>query len=82
MSAWLMEPQLDALAGEKMFRARVKERQSRRATAAKRGEVKNIMADVPIKPTRLVGQEKYLKVGLKLGAEARSRPRQARLTLA
>ena len=77
-----MEPQFACLAGEKMLRARVNERQRRRATAAKRGEVKNIMVDVPIRPTRLVGHEKYLKVGRKFGAEASSRPRQARLTLA
>ena len=35
------------------------------ATAAKSGEMKNIMTEVPIKPTRLVCQEKYLNDGLK-----------------
>ena len=82
MSAWLMEPQLAFLAGEKKLRARMRERQRRMETAAKRGEMKNIIEEVPRSPTREVCQEKYLNTGLKFGAEARSRPRQARLTLA
>ena len=60
-----MEPQLEFLAGERKFKARMRERQSRIATAANIGEIKNIMIDVPINPTRLVCHEKYLKVGLK-----------------
>ena len=60
-----MDPQFACLAGEKKLSARIKERQSRMATAAKSGEMKNIMTEVPIKPTRLVCQEKYLKDGLK-----------------
>jgi hypothetical protein len=77
-----MEPQLDFRAGEKKLRARMRERQRRMDTAANRGEMKNIMVEVPTRPTRLVCQEKYLKVGRKFGAEARSSPIQARLTQA
>ena len=77
-----MEPQFAFLAGEKKLRAKMRERQSRMETAAKRGEMKNIMVEVPMRPTRLVCQEKYENVGLKFGADARSSPRQARLTLA
>lgn len=51
-------------------------------TDAKSGLMKNIMTEVPISPTKEVCHEKYLNEGLKLGAEARSNPRQARLTLA
>ena len=54
-----MEPQLAFLVGEKKLRARMRERQSRMETAAKRGEMKNIMVEVPMSPTKLVCQEKY-----------------------
>ena len=40
------------------MRASIRDRQRRIATAAKRGDMKNIMAEVPIMPTRLVCQEK------------------------
>ncbi len=60
-----MEPQLEFLAGERKFKARMRDRQSRIAIAANNGEIKNIMIDVPINPTRLVCQEKYLNAGLK-----------------
>lgn len=39
------------LRGEKIFRPRMRERQRRIATAAKSGEIRNIMVLVPIKPT-------------------------------
>ena len=41
------------LAGEKKLMARMMERQRRMETAANRGEMKNIMVEVPIRPTRL-----------------------------
>lgn len=77
-----MDPQLAFLRGEKILRARIRERHRSMETAANSGDMRNIMVDVPISPTRLVCHEKYKNVGLKFGAEARSRPRQARLTLA
>ena len=58
MRAWLMEPQLAFLRGEKMLSARMRDKQRRIATAAKRGEMRNIMVEVPINPTKLVCQEK------------------------
>ena len=62
------------------MRARMRERQSRMETAASMGEMRSIMVEVPASPTRLEGHQKYLKVGRKLGAEARWRPRVARFT--
>ena len=53
-----MDPQLAFRAGEKKLSARIRERQSRIATAANIGEMKNIMVVVPMRPTRLVCQEK------------------------
>ena len=50
------------------------------ASSPDRGEMRTIMEVVPMRPMRLVCQEKKWNVGLKLGAEARSRPRHARLT--
>ena len=41
-----------------MERGRIRERHSRMATAEKIGEMKNIMVEVPMRPTRLVCQEK------------------------
>ena len=58
MRAWLMEPQLASLRGEKRWRARVRERQSRMEMEANSGEMRNIMAEVPSSPTRLVCHEK------------------------
>ena len=58
------------------------DKQRRMDTAANIGEMKNIMVEVPISPTKLVCQEKYENDGLKFGAEAKSSPKQARLTLA
>ena len=52
------------LAGDRKLRARMRERQSKIATAANIGEIRNIMIEVPNNPTRLVCQEKYLKDGL------------------
>ena len=53
-----MEPQFAFLAGEKKLRARIRERQRRIETAAKSGEMKNIMVEVPMRPTKLVCHEK------------------------
>ena len=60
-----MDPQLACLAGEKKLSARIRERHNRIATAANSGEMRNIMTEVPMSPTKLVCQEKYLKDGLK-----------------
>ena len=51
-------------------------------TAEKIGLIKNIIRLVPMRPTRLVCHEKNLNDGLKLGADAKSSPRQAKLTAA
>jgi hypothetical protein len=59
-----MDPQLELRAGEKKLRASMSERQSRMATAANTGEIRNIITLVPASPTRLVCHEKYLKLGL------------------
>ena len=77
-----MEPQFASFMGEKKLRAKTRDKQRRMATAANSGDTRNIIEEVPIRPTRLVCHEKYLKVGRKLLAEARSRPRHARFTLA
>ena len=42
------------LAGEKKFKARMRERHSNIATAANMGEMRNIITVVPVNPTRLV----------------------------
>ena len=47
-----------SLRGEKRWRARVRERQSRMEMEANSGEMRNIMAEVPTSPTRLVCHEK------------------------
>ena len=47
-----------SFSGEKRFRERMRERQRRMETAAKSGEMRNIMAEVPTSPTRLVCHEK------------------------
>ena len=70
------------LIGEKKFRARIRLRHRSMLTALNMGLIKNIITVVPISPIRQVCQEKNLNEGLKLGADARSRPRHARLTAA
>ena len=42
-----MDPQLAFLRGEKILRARMRDKQSRMATAANRGLMRNIMVEVP-----------------------------------
>ena len=64
-----MDPQFAFLAGENILRARMRERQSRMATAANTGDTKNIMMVVPSRPTRLVCHEKYLNEGLETYTE-------------
>ena len=66
--------------GLNIFKAKTSEKQSKILTAEKMGLMKNIITVVPINPNRLVCQEKNLKVGLKLGAAAKSNPRHAKLT--
>ena len=75
-----MDPQFAFRTGLNTFKARINDRQSKILTAEKMGLIKNIITDVPINPRKLVCQEKYLKAGLKLGAAAKSRPKQAKLT--
>ena len=75
-----MEPQFSFLTGEKTLSPNTRLKQSSKLTAEKMGLMRNIMAVVPTKPSRLVSQEKGLKVGLKFGAEARYNPKQAMLT--
>ena len=66
--------------GLNTFKASIKEKQSKILTAEKIGLIKNIITVVPMSPNKLVCQEKNLNLGLKFGAAAKSRPRQAKLT--
>ena len=66
--------------GLNTFKANIREKQSKILTAEKMGLMKNIITVVPINPNKLVCQEKNLNLGLKLGAAAKSKPRQAKLT--
>lgn len=75
-----MDPQLAFLTGLKKFKARMRDKQSKMETAEKTGLMKNIITLVPINPSKHVCHENHLKEGLKLGADARSSPRQAKLT--
>ena len=77
-SAWLIEPQLAFLIGLKKFKAKIKDKHSKILTAEKIGLMKNIIIVVPISPIKQVCHEKYLKDGLKFGAEAKSNPRHAK----
>ena len=66
--------------GLKKFNAKMMDRHSKIPTAEKTGLMKNIIIVVPVKPKRHECQEKTLKAGLKFGAEAKSRPKQAKFT--
>ena len=77
-----MDPQFSLLIGEKMLIANTRLRHNKIDTAENNGEIRNIITLDPKSPRKQVNDEKYLKCGLKFGADASPNPRQAMLTVA